>query len=51
MPGERYGFVADAFHQAAITSYRVGIVIDDIIAVPGIQKTLSLGGAKLLPGN
>ena len=40
MPGQRNGFVAQAFHQATITGDHICIVIDEIVAEPRVQQAL-----------
>ncbi len=40
MPGERDGFLADAFHQVAVGNEHVGRVIDDVAAEHGGEVPL-----------
>ncbi len=45
MAGERDGFLADAFHQAAVTGNDICLVIDEPIAEAGVEMTLGNGEA------
>ncbi len=40
MACERDRFLADAFHEAAVASDHVGVVVDDVVAEPGIEQAL-----------
>ena len=40
MAGERDRFVADALHQAAVARHAIGVVVDDIVAVAGVEQPL-----------
>ena len=38
MPGERRGFLRDAFHQIAIAAKGVGVMIDDLVPGPVVAR-------------
>ena len=40
MPGEVDGFVADAFHQAAVAGDHVGVVVHQRVAEAGVHQPL-----------
>jgi len=43
MAGKGDGFVAHAFHQAAVARQAIGVVADDAVAMAGIEQPLGKG--------
>jgi hypothetical protein len=40
MAGQRDGFLADAFHEAAIARDHIGLVVDEIVAEARVEVSL-----------
>jgi hypothetical protein len=53
MAGERRRLVADPFHQVAVAGQHAGAVVDDLVAVAGVEQALGKrhadGGGETLP--
>ena len=45
VPGKREGFLADAFHEAAVTRDDVGVVVDEVVAKLRVQVRFGDGHA------